>query len=471
MRHSEKELNILIVAYIFILAFILVFNRPIASDIEKRDLTRFPSFTFGDYFSGNFNKNLSKWFSDTIPFRDKLVSLSFNIKKLNGIETEFSTNNVVLEEINDDEISIEPISSNHTDNNVTLASTLSEPMFVASTEDIATSSNFDIDDVDFDYAEYDQNKKYLITGKGSDVRVMTVFAGASAMKKEFPETINAYKEIFSNINVYLMVVPTSAAFYCPTELRKYTGDQRKFLDLMIPYLNNKVKFIDVYNVLNRHADEYIYLRTDHHWAPLGAYYAAKEFAKIAGVDFKSLDSYERFDVENYVGSLYSFSKDDRLKEYPDNFIYYLPKNIAYNTLQCRYVLDDKGKPISKTDIKETEFFSQYTYTGEKRGYIVYMGGDQNTTYVNMPNNHTGRNLLILKDSFGNPVPSFLFYSFDNIVVVDYRYYLDNIAELIRDSNITDILFINNVETAMKDIASKRYRKFLNLVLNANDITK
>ena len=69
-------------------------------------------------------------------------------------------------------------------------------------------------------------------------------------------------------------------------------------------------------------------------------------------------------------------------------------------------------------------------------------------------------MLILKDSYGNPIPSYLIYDFDNIHIVDYRYFLDNVVNYVNANAITDILFVNNVEIAMRDIASKNYRRFL-----------
>ena len=241
-------------------------------------------------------------------------------------------------------------------------------------------------------------------------------------------------------------------------MRKYTGNQEKFLDALKSYLSPDIKYVDVRAALEKHKDEYIYLRTDHHWSPLGAYYAAEEFAKAANVKFKDLTNYDKVHVGRFVGSLYRSSKDERLNNYPDDFSYYVPKDVNYVCLQYNYILD-KGNIVGKTGISDTAFFKQLSDEGKLRAYLVYMGGDNNTTYLRF-NNNSNRNLLILKDSYGNPVPSFLFYSFDNIIVVDYRYFIDNIIDLVAENNITDILFINNVESAMKDIASSHYREFL-----------
>ena len=67
--------------------------------------------------------------------------------------------------------------------------------------------------------------------------------------------------------------------------------------------------VDAYNALKAHKDEDIFKRTDHHWSQLGAYYAAEEFAKTAGVPYASLSKYEKVTKHGYVGTLYGYSQD------------------------------------------------------------------------------------------------------------------------------------------------------------------
>lgn len=483
-KFKKIELIVIISIYAIINIVFVFFARPNYSQYENRFLTSFPNFSINDFISGNYNESLSNWFSDTIPFRDFFVSMSFRLKELNGIESEFSLQNVKLVDIDNNDV-IESNSVNKTlsnekynnnnNNNSSSISTVSQTKLLQNNNSInnlsnsttnnstivntSTASETILNNDDNDLEVFDKNTSLFIVGKGNNSRAMAVFAGASAMDPMYPQTINLYKQFFPNINVYSMVVPTSTAYYCPDSLQKYTGNQEKFLDKFKSYLSNDVQYVDVYNALLKHKNEYIYLRTDHHWSPLGAFYAAEEFAKVAVVNFKDLTNYDKVHVGNFVGSLYRTSKDERLNKYPDDFSYYVPQNVNYVCLQYNYIIDH-GEIVGKSGISDTSFFRQLSDNGKLRAYLVYMGGDNNTTYLRFSGNKTGRNLLILKDSYGNPVPSFLFYSFDNVVVVDYRYFIDNMINFVAENNITDILFINNVESAMKDIASRHYRTFL-----------
>ena len=65
-------------------------------------------------------------------------------------------------------------------------------------------------------------------------------------------------------------------------------------------------------------------------------------------------------------------------------------------------------------------------------------------------NGTGRNLLLLKDSYANCFVQFLLPFYDRIVVVDPRYYSDDLEADIADNGITDVLILYNANTFFED---------------------
>lgn len=88
-----------------------------------------------------------------------------------------------------------------------------------------------------------------------------------------------------------------------------------------------------------------------------------------------------------------------------------------------------------------------------------MGGDSNQTSVRT-STPGGRRVLILKDSFGNALPGYLFFSFEEIHIVDNRYFTKNMSRYVREHRITDILFANNVFSAYNPNIGKKYIGFL-----------
>jgi hypothetical protein len=72
----------------------------------------------------------------------------------------------------------------------------------------------------------------------------------------------------------------------------------------------------------------------------------------------------------------------------------------------------------------------------------------------------GRRLIIIKDSFGNALPGYLFYSFEEIHVLDYRYFNRNLKDYVSEHGITDILLANNISFACNPKAVNAYKRFL-----------
>ena len=50
----------------------------------------------------------------------------------------------------------------------------------------------------------------------------------------------------------------------------------------------------------------------------------------------------------------------------------------------------------------------------------------------------------IKESFGNAMVPFLVENFQNVYVIDYRYYKDSVSELVDKNNIENVVFVNNI---------------------------
>ena len=299
----------------------------------------------------------------------------------------------------------------------------------------------------------------IIVGSGDSVRAFEPFRSALEGGLGYVDVVNKYKQTFGNaVNVYCMIIPTAVAIYCPEEAKNWTNDQCAMVRNVYAHLSVSVKAIDLFDVMATHVDEPIYSRTDHHWAPLGAYYAAQQFATLAGLPFADLSTYEEHVIHNYVGTMYHFSRDIAVKNAPEDFVYYIPTNVDYTTTYIRYQLGKKRQVVREKDPVEGNFF--YTFEdGSSAAYLTFMHGDVNTTKVKT-STHNGRRLLILKDSYGNALPAYLFHSFEEIHVVDCRYFKKNIVHYVQKNDITDILFANNAIHAHSPATHKSYNRYL-----------
>ena len=61
-----------------------------------------------------------------------------------------------------------------------------------------------------------------------------------------------------------------------------------------------------------------------------------------------------------------------------------------------------------------------------------------------------RKLLLIKDSYANSFIPFLSQDYREIIVIDPRYFFDDISEIIKANGITDVLFLYNANTFFND---------------------
>ena len=64
---------------------LLIPLRPEQSKLEKRDLEQFPSPTVQGILKGNFFEDVSTWYADTFPFREKLLTANAAVERLYGL--------------------------------------------------------------------------------------------------------------------------------------------------------------------------------------------------------------------------------------------------------------------------------------------------------------------------------------------------------------------------------------------------
>lgn len=435
--------------------WLLLGERPTMSETENRNLATFPAFSWASYFDGSYTAGIANYFDDTVPGRETFKHMTATIRQYMGLQTEdgatihLGDGNQLPdhEDEGDDAPPEETIplvtatttasTTQTTDATDTTASgsesASSTTQTTASTTAASTAATTvtTVDDgKDDDDGELSNN---ILIYKN---RGIMLYGGSFKAGRNYAAYVNAYKtDLGPDVNVYSMVIPTSCSFYTPEKFQYLIGSEYDNIQNINQNLSGVIP-VDAYSPLEAHKDEAILARTDHHWTGLGAYYAAQEFAKTADVPFLELSTYEKVVKPGYVGTLYGYSGDVKLKNNPEDFIYYIPNttytttyynNDLSNARQGRLLLNlDNVKPVS--------------------WYLVYLGGDDRVTQIDTEVKN-GRSLCIIKDSYGNALPSFLTASFEHIYVVDMRYFKPNVITFMKDRGVTDVLFAMNTFSA------------------------
>lgn len=298
----------------------------------------------------------------------------------------------------------------------------------------------------------------MIVGEGSEIRAFSPFRSGEHISTPYIKLANDFKKEFPDINIYAMVIPGQSAYYVPKAAEGNAKPMKPAFDYIKANLDPGVKYVDVYGHLAGHTKENIFLRTDHHWAPLGAYYAARALAAVADVPFKDLSEYDEHVVHGYVGSMYHYTNDIDIKNNPEDFYYYTPRGTKEKTTYVAYIKNKDSEKLTERGPYEGEFFHHYG-DGAGGAYCTFMGGDHFNVKVEtgVPNS---RRLLVIKDSHGNPIPAYLFHSFEEIHVIDYRYFTKNLKKYIADNKISDIALAFGINTSSASGNMQKVRNFL-----------
>lgn len=452
-------LTTLLLAFEAIGLSLIIFPRSTVSITEKRELKEFPEFSMDSYFSGDFTKQVSEWFSDTVPFRDELTNAATAIREIRGFRQDgIRLHNVGSLPSTSDESSTSSTSTSSSESSSSSSSSTSSSSSSSTTstesthESSSTTSESKKDDAELQDHLNITNNGIAVVGD----RALMMYGGSFAVGESYAKVMNKYKQAMPNVNVYSMIIPTACEFYTPASLSGYHASELDNINHVNSFLEG-VTPVDAYSALAAHTSEDIYLRTDHHWAPLGAYYAAQQFAKTAGVPFLDISEYNQEVVHDYVGTMYGYTEDIVLKNNPEDFVYYVPKNVEYTTTYYEYELSG-GKIVGGRPEFTGNFFVRYG-DGNGMAYCTFMGGDSQIVKVTT-NAGTGRKLAILKDSYGNALPGYLFGSFDEIIVIDMRYFTHNVVDFLAENGTTDILFANNAFHAATASTVTYYDNFL-----------
>lgn len=409
---------------------------------ENRNLAKKPELSVSSYLSGEYASGITKYYTDTIPGREDLKKFASAFSDcfglhINDVKIKGDVSAVKKETLDEEKKASTTtvtaftgtFSTEQTQNPPETSesvTTTSESVTTTKPPKETVKKTTTTKKPQLDDGEWAGN--VVISGSGKNVRAMSAFYGMFENGEKYAAAVNKYKKALGDkVNVYNMSIPLSSAFYMPDNLKDSFSDQKDCIDNIGMNLSGIID-CNVFSALEKHTDEYIYSRTDHHWQPRGAYYAAQVFAKQAGVDFPKLSEYEKCKIEGFVGTMYAYSDyDEELKKNPDSFIYYKPDN--------KYTVKYYDTAF-KNPVEGGLFFD---YASGVNCYSAILNRDEEIVEITTDCKN-GRTLVIMKDSYGNALVPFLTHGFSKIYVCDFRYMDINAVSFMKKVKATDVLF-------------------------------
>lgn len=196
-----------------------------------------------------------------------------------------------------------------------------------------------------------------------------------------------------------------------------------------------INFIDLRSTFkDLKSETQLYYKTDHHLTSAGSIAMYNYFCnanKIIPAEF-SLDK----TVDGFYGTTYSksglwFSKPDNVEIW---------KCMSKNSYTVS-IDDGKG---AKT--YNSLYFEKHLEEIDK--YPVFLDG--NHSYVKIKNNNckNGNKLLLIKDSYAHCFSTFLIENYEEIDMVDLRYFHSSVKDVIDQNSLNEILFLYGTENIM-----------------------
>lgn len=234
--------------------------------------------------------------------------------------------------------------------------------------------------------------------------------------------------------VYLGLIPSAAEVWSdllPQGAENF--DQAAYLDRAAEL---GLPMVDFLGALETHAGEPVFYRTDHHWTTLGAFYGANAVLEAMGKEPLSREDFTPETVtEDFNGTLYSTSGVHWLT--PDTMEFWV---------------EDAGLEITswRTGAPEPGVLYDRSYLEQKDKYSAFLGGNQPLCVIRNEAAAGQGKLLLIRDSYSDALTPFLVQRFEEVHLLDARYYRAPASAYAADNGIDAVAVVYSVPNFITD---------------------
>ena len=225
------------------------------------------------------------------------------------------------------------------------------------------------------------------------------------------DVLNIYRDLLGpDGTVHMLNAPVSPLTYYLTDSGQYASWSSDVYEVLQPLVKDGVYIYDAEDILLETIfDEYDYLSVDHHWTPLGASRFADRMMINQGIPEAGYYEYlYRLRTEYYSDNNYNRAELEEKKPDRNNVQVQLPVSPVKAYDLSRLTVKRPYPYLLDVDITSYDYYALYI-TGMLGGWRTYETGF-----------HTGRDALIIGDSFNTAFVPFIAPYYDNITVTDIR---------------------------------------------------
>ena len=231
----------------------------------------------------------------------------------------------------------------------------------------------------------------------------------------FIDKTNKVSQIFSNNNIYIMIIPD----------KNYYLNSDNFLRIDYDYLYDRINELEFHNIDIRDImmmDDYY--ETDTHFRQERLDKVVRRMSMEMGFNYYNIDYKENI-YNKFYGVYYGESAINRE---PEELVY-LTSDI-FNDVEVKYLENKDLTSIYNLDKLE-----------EMDAYEVYLDGA--SAFIEIYNNKSSsdKELIIFRDSFGSSLTPLLVPYYKKITLIDNRYISNNNYLSLIENNNQDVLFM------------------------------
>lgn len=184
---------------------------------------------------------------------------------------------------------------------------------------------------------------------------------------------------------------------------------------------------------------HLYYKTDHHWTSAGAYAGYRAYMTAIGREYRPAEDFTVETIEDFRGSTYSRSA-----------LWLTPGE----TLELWTGSEDLTVTNGESqEVHEGVFYRERLEEADM--YTVFLDG--NHSIVRIQNPEKEGKLLVIRDSYSNSLGCFIAESYGEVVLVDLRYYVNSVSELVASEGFDDILVLYSIGNFLTDTNIPRLR--------------